>query len=594
MYLDYFSLERHPFRITPDTSLFYSGGNQGRGVVLEAMLFAVENGEGILKVVGEVGSGKTMLCRMLEERLPDSTEVVYLANPNLSPEEILYAVAFELKLPVRRDTSKLLVMQQLQNHLLKQHAANKRVLVIIEEAQGMPVETLEEIRLFSNLETHRDKLMQIVLFGQPELDKNLSEKHIRQLRERITHSFYLNPLNTKETGEYIRFRISAAGSPCPQLLTTGAEWLISKAAGGLTRRVNILADKSLLAAYADNVIGDDGKIEADMAPVVTWRHVYAAIRDSDYSVSLFEPFYSPLRLISASMLVAVAMMTFLLWPRSTGIASQLPLQDFAPVLQEIAVEQLDAEVDEAQLIPPSYENSPSLPVQEVIFLDEESIVATTSQESVIADVAELEDGIDAAESLGEEQLTELAEIDNSDFESPLVEFNSSLAGIEVSPSTESQQIAAVNIYTEEADTFAAEYSTVTPIDSNSEASANNYSRRSLTQERVLASIPWLRDSDKSGYTIQFISGATDKLKTAEDFLEELGKSGLVSDSYVCMSTAGNSSYWTIKYGNFAGLSEANNFMGQLPVNILDYKPFVQNMSSVECNTNNTIAALILE
>ena len=99
MYLDYFSLERHPFRITPDTSLFFSGGNQGRGVVLDAMLFAIEGGEGILKVVGEVGSGKTMLCRMLEERLPQTTEIVYLANPRLSPDEILYAIAFELKLP---------------------------------------------------------------------------------------------------------------------------------------------------------------------------------------------------------------------------------------------------------------------------------------------------------------------------------------------------------------------------------------------------------------------------------------------------------------------------------------------------------------
>ncbi len=105
MYLDYFSLERHPFRITPDTSLFFSGGDEGRGVVLQAMLYAIATGEGILKVVGEVGSGKTMLCRMLEERLPETTEIVYLANPNLNSDEILYAVAFELKLPVRRDTS---------------------------------------------------------------------------------------------------------------------------------------------------------------------------------------------------------------------------------------------------------------------------------------------------------------------------------------------------------------------------------------------------------------------------------------------------------------------------------------------------------
>ena len=127
-----------------------------------------------------------MLCRMLEDRLPDSVEIVYLANPNLSPHDILYAIAFELKLATDHNTQRLVLMQQLQQYLLQQHAMNRTVLVIVEEAQSMPLETLEEIRLFSNLETHQHKLMQIVLFGQPELDKNLEQKSIRQLRERIT------------------------------------------------------------------------------------------------------------------------------------------------------------------------------------------------------------------------------------------------------------------------------------------------------------------------------------------------------------------------------------------------------------------------
>lgn len=159
MYLEYYSLERPPFRITPDPSLFFTGGAKGRGVVLEALLYAVMSGEGILKVVGEVGSGKTMLCRMLEERLPDSVEIVYLANPNLSPHDILYAIAFELKLATDHSTQRLVLMQQLQEYLLKQHSLNRSVVVIIEEAQSMPIETLEEIRLFSNLETHQHKLM---------------------------------------------------------------------------------------------------------------------------------------------------------------------------------------------------------------------------------------------------------------------------------------------------------------------------------------------------------------------------------------------------------------------------------------------------
>lgn len=298
MYLDYFSLERQPFRITPDTSLFFPGGTEGRGVVLDAMLYAIESGEGILKVVGEVGSGKTMLCRMLEERLPESTEIVYLANPNLSAEEILYAVANELKLPVRRDTSKLLVMQHLQNYLLKQHAANRKVLVIIEEAQGMPIETLEEIRLFSNLETHRDKLMQIILFGQPELDGVLANSNIRQLKERITHSFYLSPLTARQTAEYIRFRLGAAGCPCKTLFSQAAERMIYRTSGGLTRRINILADKALLAAFADSALDySNRELTAETKPVIKRKHAKAAILDCDYGRSISNHLAAPLRLL---------------------------------------------------------------------------------------------------------------------------------------------------------------------------------------------------------------------------------------------------------------------------------------------------------
>ena len=291
MYLEYFSIDRHPFRITPDPSLFFSGGAKGRGVVLEALLYAVTTGEGILKVIGEVGSGKTMLCRMLEEKLPESVEIVYLANPNLSPHDILYAIAFELKLPVSFETERLDILHILQNYLVEQHAKGRTVLVIIEEAQSMPVETLEEIRLFSNLETHASKLMQVLLFGQPELDKNLASKHIRQLRERVTHSFYLSPLDLQETRNYLRHRLQAAGCPCPQVFTDGAEKLIARASSGLTRRINILADKAMLAAYAESSVNARQRgIDHLLKPSVTARHVRAAIRDSGYKKPLFSWF----------------------------------------------------------------------------------------------------------------------------------------------------------------------------------------------------------------------------------------------------------------------------------------------------------------
>lgn len=268
MYYAHFGLKQPPFKITPNTEFFYLGGN--RGAVLDALIYAVKSGEGIVKVVGEVGSGKTMLCRMLQVALPETVESIYLANPSVAPEDILHAIAFELQLDLPKNADRLKVMQVLQTHLLERHAAGRQVVIFVEEAQGMPLATLEEIRLLSNLETKYDKLLQIVLFGQPELDINLNETRIRQLRERITHSFYLEPFNTAEIREYLIFRLRAAGYFGPHLFTKGAIEKISKVAKGLVRRVNILADKAMLAAFADNVYQ------------VTPKYVQAAIKDSEF------------------------------------------------------------------------------------------------------------------------------------------------------------------------------------------------------------------------------------------------------------------------------------------------------------------------
>ncbi|NOS94900.1 MAG: AAA family ATPase [Methylotenera sp.] len=268
MYSPHFGLKQPPFKITPNTDFFFSGGN--RGAVLDALVYAITNGEGIIKVVGEVGSGKTMLCRMLQTILPEQIESIYLANPSVAPEDVLHAIAFELQLKLPKNADRLKVMQALQAHLLSRHAQGRQVVIFVEEAQGMPLATLEEVRLLSNLETKQDKLLQIVLFGQPELDDNLNQTHIRQLRERITHSFHLGPLQTKDIGEYLIFRLRAAGYHGPHLFSEAAIKKLSKAAQGLVRRVNILADKALLAAFADNVFQ------------VTPKHVSAAIQDSEF------------------------------------------------------------------------------------------------------------------------------------------------------------------------------------------------------------------------------------------------------------------------------------------------------------------------
>src|SRR5688572_23664945 len=233
MYYAHFGLDQAPFRITPNTDFFFGGGN--RGAILEALMYAIMQGEGIVKVTGEVGSGKTMLCNMLQARLPPHIETVYLAHPNVAPDEILHAVAFELQLGMERAAPRIELMHRLQAHLLKRHAEGKRVVMFVEESQSMPLATLEEMRLLSNLETRNDKLLQIVLFGQPELDENLRQPNIRQLRERITHSFGLTPLNTDETREYLMFRLRAAGYHGPDLFTDNVVKQISRASSGLTQ-----------------------------------------------------------------------------------------------------------------------------------------------------------------------------------------------------------------------------------------------------------------------------------------------------------------------------------------------------------------------
>ncbi|MFJ5446469.1 ExeA family protein [Methylobacillus methanolivorans] len=275
MYYAHFGLKEPPFKITPNTDFFFPGGN--RGAVLEALRYAILHGEGIVKVVGEVGSGKTMLCRMLQTQLPEHVDNVYLANPSMAPEDVLHAIALELRLDLPSGLSRLEVMQRLQQVLLEKHEAKRQVVVFVEEAQGMPLATLEEIRLLTNLETRHHKLLQIVLFGQPELDDNLNQREIRQLKERITHSFYLGPLSKDEIAEYLMFRLRAAGYFGPPLFTKRAIKQLATMAQGLVRRVNILADKSLLAAFAANTYQ------------VTPRHVAAAIRDSEFAQEIKRP-----------------------------------------------------------------------------------------------------------------------------------------------------------------------------------------------------------------------------------------------------------------------------------------------------------------
>ena len=245
LYLGHFGLREAPFKITPTAEFFYHGGK--RGDILHALLYAVKVGEGIMMVTGEVGSGKTMILRTMAERLPGEADLIYIANPSLSGREILFHICEELDLKVsddRHDT-----VRRLQSYLVERHAEGRRVVAFIDEAQAMPDESLEEIRLLSNLETSREKLLQIILFGQPELDDKLSRQNMRQLRERITVNFKLEPLTRADVREYITTRLRAAGHEGGPLFSDEACNFIYGISQGLSRRVNVLADKAMLSAY---------------------------------------------------------------------------------------------------------------------------------------------------------------------------------------------------------------------------------------------------------------------------------------------------------------------------------------------------------
>ncbi len=266
MYLEHFGLTEPPFKITPITDFFFSGAN--RGEILEALIYAIKDSEGIIKVSGEVGSGKTMLCRMLLDRLPSNIKAIYLANPSMSRDELLYAIADRLDLNLEGKRVNI-ILQTLLNQLEAMYARGERCVVLVDEAHAMPLDTLEELRLLYNLQVGKHKLIQIVLFGQPELDEKLDQSNMRQLKDRIVHHFSIQPISRKVIDDYLMFRMRAAGYKGPDVFSAAAVLHIGKASEGLMRRVNILADKALLAAFVENT----HKIEA--------RHVQAAIRDSE-------------------------------------------------------------------------------------------------------------------------------------------------------------------------------------------------------------------------------------------------------------------------------------------------------------------------
>ena len=249
MYLDHFGLSELPFGITPDTS--FTVLTRSHQEALNTLLVALNSGEGFIKITGEVGTGKSLLCRRLLQALPENAVSAYLPNPYLAPRTLLLALAEELGVAVDSASDDYHLLKRVNEALLAYAGDERPVVVCIDEAQAMPLETLESLRLLSNLETEKRKLLQIVLFGQPELDRKLAEPSVRQLLQRIAFHYRLGCLGREEVGNYLAHRLRVAGYRGDELFAPRTVRSLHRASRGTPRLLNILAHKSLLAVYGE-------------------------------------------------------------------------------------------------------------------------------------------------------------------------------------------------------------------------------------------------------------------------------------------------------------------------------------------------------
>jgi len=267
MYFHHFGLRELPFTLTPNTHFYL--GLESHNEALAVLFTALKTGEGFIKVVGEVGTGKTLICRKLLNEIPDNFVTAYIPNPYLEPDELRRAVAVELGVQQAQSMSVQLLTQRIQQRLLELNSQGNSVVLILDEAQALPGESLEALRLFTNIETETRKLLQVVLFAQPELDERLAEKAFRQLKQRITFSYKLRPLNTFEVEHYIQHRLQVAGHNSAPLFSRALAKKVAKVSGGIPRLVNIICHKMLMLAYGE------GRYQ------LTNKHLSRAIEDTE-------------------------------------------------------------------------------------------------------------------------------------------------------------------------------------------------------------------------------------------------------------------------------------------------------------------------
>jgi MSHA biogenesis protein MshM len=249
MYQSHFGLREVPFSITPDTSFFFTSPHSQEA--LNTLLVAVRSGEGFIKITGEVGTGKTLLCRKFMAMLGEDFVTAYIPNPYLEPRTLMLALADELEITLARDVDQHQLLKSINFRLLELAGQGKQVVLCLDEAQAIPIESLEALRLLTNLETEKRKLLQIVLFGQPELNAHLEMDSIRQLAQRITFHYHLGALSRDDLDYYLAHRLRVAGYAGARLFSRGAVGKLFKSTGGIPRLVNIMSNKALMLAYGE-------------------------------------------------------------------------------------------------------------------------------------------------------------------------------------------------------------------------------------------------------------------------------------------------------------------------------------------------------